>query len=484
MIQKKSIGINACMSVLNSIMSIVFPLITFPYITRIFGVEDLGKYNFAKNFVDIFCTLAFLGIPTYAIREGAKIRDNKEKIDNLLSELFTIGLYSSIIISFLTITISFGVPALHKYTILISIFTVIIPFKMMGQEWIYNIYEDFTAFSLISVMMNAISIVLMFIFIHTQKDLKAYALITVISTAGVNIIMFFYGQRYCKVRILKRTNLKKHGKAIFVLFSTYISVMIYNKTDTALLGLLCGDYQVGIYSVSTKIYNMIKTCLLALTNVLQAQAVINMASKQQDRINEYLNKCFNLILTFVMPCIFGIMITSSDIIELISGDAYLSARNSLIILSIALFFSLFSTMQSSCILIPNGDEIFTLKGAIYGATVNFASNFICIPLWKENGAALTTLIAEAVVFFYYFKRCKRYYKYRDFKFLSKCITCCLIMSMLTYFFRIFVNPLILRIVIEIVIAVVVYSFLQVLTKNPFAIDALHRIKEKYYGTQH
>ena len=146
MIQKKSIGINACMSVLNSIMSIVFPLITFPYITRIFGVEDLGKYNFAKNFVDIFCTLAFLGIPTYAIREGAKIRDNKEKIDNLLSELFTIGLYSSIIISFLTITISFGVPALHKYTILISIFTVIIPFKMMGQEWIYNIYEDFTAF--------------------------------------------------------------------------------------------------------------------------------------------------------------------------------------------------------------------------------------------------------------------------------------------------------------------------------------------------
>ena len=78
MTKRKSIGINAFMSVINSIMSILFPLITFPYITRILGVEDLGRYNFAKNFVDIFCTLAFLGIPTYAIREGAKIRNNKE----------------------------------------------------------------------------------------------------------------------------------------------------------------------------------------------------------------------------------------------------------------------------------------------------------------------------------------------------------------------------------------------------------------------
>ena len=484
MIQKKTIGINAFMSILNSVMSILFPLITFPYITRIFGVEDLGKYNFAKNFVDIFCTLAFLGIPTYAIREGAKIRDDKEKIDNLLSELFTIGLYSCIIISFFTITISFSVSALQKYAVLISIFTMIIPFKMMGQEWIYNIYEDFTAFSLISIIMNVLSIFLMFIFIHTPNDLRAYALITVISTAGANIIMFFWGRRYCKVRILKRTNLKKHGKAILVLFSTYISIMVYNRTDTALLGLMCGDYQVGIYSVSTKIYNMIKTCLLALTNVLQAQAVINMASKQQDRINDYLNKCFNLILTFVMPCIFGIIITSSDIIKLISGDAYLSARNSLIILSMALFFSLFSTMQSSCILIPNKDEIFTLRGAIYGAAVNFVLNFICIPLWKENGAALTTLIAEAVVFFYYFRRCKKYYKYRDFRFLLKCITCCFIMSFVTCFIRIFINALILKIVSEIIIAVVVYGSFQILTKNPFVIDALRKVTEKYYGEEH
>ena len=49
-------------------------------------------------------------------------------------------------------------------------------------------------------------------------------------------------------------------------------------------------------------------------------------------------------------------------------------------------------MQSSCILIPNRDEMFTLKGSIYGAGVNLILNFIFIPLWKENGAALTTLL--------------------------------------------------------------------------------------------
>ena len=62
MIKKKSIGFNAFMSILNSVMNIIFPLITFPYITRILGVDDLGKYNFAKNFVDIFWKSSYTSI--------------------------------------------------------------------------------------------------------------------------------------------------------------------------------------------------------------------------------------------------------------------------------------------------------------------------------------------------------------------------------------------------------------------------------------
>lgn len=480
MIKKKSIGFNAFMSILNSVMNIIFPLITFPYITRILGVDDLGKYNFAKNFVDIFCMLAFLGIPTYAIREGAKIRNDRERISNLLSELFTIGFFSSIIVTFFAIFIPFIIPALNKYIDLISILAIIIPFKMIGQEWIYYIYEDFTAFSLTSIIMNIISIVLMFSFVHTQNDLRIYAVVTAISTVGTNVIMFFWGRRYCKVRIVKNPNIIKHGKAILVLFSSYISIMIYNNTDTILLGLMCGDYNVGIYGVSTKVYNMIKNCLLALTNVLQAQAVINMASNQQDKIENYMDKCFNMVLTFVMPCIFGIIITSKDIINLIAGKSYLSAQKSLIILSIALFFSLFSTMQSSCILIPNKDEIFTLRGSIYGACTNLILNFVFIPLWKENGAALTTLIAEAVVFFYYFRRSKKYYSYKNITFLAECVVCCFIMSVITYFIGNFINILILRIVVEVLIAVIVYGILQLSIKNPVAIGILENIRKKHY----
>ena len=482
MSKKKSIGINAVMSVMNSIMSIIFPLITFPYISHIFQVEDLGRFNFAKNYVDIFCTIAFLGIPTYAIREGAKIRDDREKIEKLLSELFTIGIYSSLLLSFFSVILSFFASKLHKYIVLISIFTIVIPFKMIGQEWIYNIYEDFTAFTFISIVMNAISVVLMFMFVHTPNDVEVYAIITVISTAGANVLMFFWGRTYCKVRTVKNTFLKKHLKAIIVLFSTYLSVIIYNKTDTALLGLLCGDYQVGIYSVSTKIYNMIKNCLLALTNVLQAQAVINIASDNHDIINSYLTKCFNVLLTFVMPCIFGIVITSLDIIELISGKEYMTAQSSLIILSVALFFAIFSTMQSSCILIPNSDEVFTLKGALLGAIINLLLNFVFIPLWNENGAAFTTLIAEAVVFFYYLNRCRLYYNYRDYIFSLKCVVCCIVMSIATYFIGTHIESLIQRIIIEIIMSVLIYGLMQIVTRNPFMIDIIWKLREMHGGS--
>ena len=123
-LKKKSLGVNALLNSIQSILNLIFPLITFPYISRVLSVDGVGKYNFSNSFVSYFILLAGLGISTFAVREGAKYRDDREKISEFASRVFTINIAStfvSYVILFVTLLI---VPSLEKYKMAILIFSI------------------------------------------------------------------------------------------------------------------------------------------------------------------------------------------------------------------------------------------------------------------------------------------------------------------------------------------------------------------------
>ena len=93
--RSKSIAKNTFIYTVRILSSMLFPLITFPYISRVLSPEGVGAYNFSTSVVSYFSLLAGLGISTYAIREGAKVRDNRLKLEKIAQELFTINLLSA-----------------------------------------------------------------------------------------------------------------------------------------------------------------------------------------------------------------------------------------------------------------------------------------------------------------------------------------------------------------------------------------------------
>lgn len=82
--KNKSLGLNAIFNGLQSMLNMLFPLITFPYISRVLSVDGVGKYNFAGSINSYFLMIAALGISTFAVREGAKLRGDRKKSANLL----------------------------------------------------------------------------------------------------------------------------------------------------------------------------------------------------------------------------------------------------------------------------------------------------------------------------------------------------------------------------------------------------------------
>ena len=59
---------NFIYDVLNNVTGLLFPLITFPYVSRILNPQGIGEVAFAQSIIAYFVMFAALGIPNYALR--------------------------------------------------------------------------------------------------------------------------------------------------------------------------------------------------------------------------------------------------------------------------------------------------------------------------------------------------------------------------------------------------------------------------------
>ena len=113
--KKKSLGVNAFLNGLRSVLNLLFPLVTFPYVSRVLSVSGIGIYNFANTYISYFLLIAGLGIATYAVREGAKYREDKDKISKFASQIFSLNMIATIIAYLLLFASLIIFKNLHNY---------------------------------------------------------------------------------------------------------------------------------------------------------------------------------------------------------------------------------------------------------------------------------------------------------------------------------------------------------------------------------
>ena len=186
--KQKSIKRNAVLAAAKTLLSLVAPVITFPYITRILSVDALGQYNFSSSVVSYFVLLAGLGISTYAVREGANIRDDRKEISEFLSEIWVINIISTVIAYVLLILSILFIEKLVSYRVVILIISLNMLFNLYGKQWIYTIVEDFGYITLVQSAFQIIAVCLTFIMIRKPGDVYKYAILNVISSSGAYVL--------------------------------------------------------------------------------------------------------------------------------------------------------------------------------------------------------------------------------------------------------------------------------------------------------
>ncbi|WP_270635728.1 flippase [Limosilactobacillus mucosae] len=476
----KSLSVNAFLNSLQTILNLIFPLITFPYVSRVLSVEGIGKYNFSNSIMSYFILIAGLGISRFAVREGAKLRDDRKKFSEFASKIFTINLCSTAFSYLLLFITLLFVSSLQSYKEAILIFSIQIFLTTIGMDWLYTIYEEYGYITARNIIFKVVSIILLFTLVRHSNDYLKYVSVTVFASTGSYLLNFFHAKKFVDLNLQWNFKWKEYLIPIFSIFGTMVAVTIYVSSDITILGFLKGDYAVGIYSVATKIYGTVAPVIASTMAVAIPRLAMLIGQKRYREYHFLLAELINTIIVVVFPTITGLMLVSKDVVLLIAGSGFLRAAASLRILSVALLFSIVNTIFMECVLIPAKRENKTLVSSIVAAIVNVLLNFAMVPIFIEKGSAVTTVIAEfmSMLLNYYFGKdiIGNIYDKRFFSNLLTVIIGCSTIIIVCGLVNNIITNIILRLVSSVVLSSIIYIFVLYLLNNTIAKNIIARVR--------
>ena len=394
--KQKSIKVNFIMNAFLTCSNFIFPLITFPYVSRVLLADGNGKINFATAIVNYFMLFASLGMPLYGVRTCAIVRDDRKKLSRTVKELFTISMLATAL-SLVVLLVMIGtVPKFQEYRGLLLVLSSNIWLQALGMDWLYQALEEYSYITVRSVAFKIVGIILMFMFVHEHRDYVVYAIITVIGGNGSMVLNYLRSFKLVDRVPLRECNLRQHVKPLFGLFLLSAAWSLYANMDTVMLGFLSNDTQNGYFGASVKIKQMLIACISALGTVLLPRLANYFGNGRTKEFYELLRKDSSFIMVagfyVVVFCIFD----ADEIIRFLSGDTYEPAVPAMRVIMLAVFFSALYTMLSNNVLVPQGKERIPTLATVMGLISLTALEVVLIPLLGAVGAAIGTTVGEAV----------------------------------------------------------------------------------------
>lgn len=394
---QKSIKKNYFLNLIKTATSMLFPLITFTYASRVLLADGIGKVNFSDSIAAYFCLIAGLGIRNYGIREAAKVRDDKYKLTKFSQEMIIINLISTVFAYIMFFILIFNVSKFSSYNNLLLIHSLNIGLSALGMDWLYNALEEYKYITIRTILFQIVALILMVLFVKTADDYVIYAALMVFATSGSFVLNFFNARHYISFKPVKNYEFKKHFKPILTLFAMVVSINLYTSLDSTMLGFISGDKSVGLYSAGVRINKWASLLIMSFGVVIMPRMAYYLSLKNMKGFENLVKKAFTYVFNYSLLIFTLLFLLSEEFIYIFSGSDFESASLTMRILTPILLVIPISVLINNQIFISMGKEKLILMATFTGAGVNFICNIILIPIFQENGAALGTVIAETAV---------------------------------------------------------------------------------------
>lgn len=392
-----SVKYNFILNFILSATQFIFPLVTFPYVSRVLGAAANGKVAFASSVANYFMMVASLGIPTYGVRACAQVRNNIEKLSKTVKEIFLINSFVTfgVIISY--IICIFAVPHFYDYKALLVINGINILLNVFGMNWVFQALEQYDYITVRSVSFKVLSIICMFLLVKKPEDYLVYAGISVFAAVGSYVLNFIRVQSYVDFSVRGPYEIKKHIKPIFILFAQSLAVSIYTNLDTVMLGLMKSDVDVGYYHAAIKIKTILVSLVSSLGSVLLPRMSFYAKEHMLDDFKRMMLKALNFTMLMAIPLSMYFFLYGKESIIFLAGEEFIGAVVAMQLITIAVIPNGLTGVLGIQVLTAIEREKCVLISVVVGALADFFLNLFLIPQLGSSGAALATTVAEFIV---------------------------------------------------------------------------------------
>lgn len=477
----KSVKVNFIYTLINSISGLLIPLITFPYVTRVIQPDGIGLVNFYNSIIGYVVLLTSLGIPTYGIREIARVRDNVYETNKTAEEILILNALTTIIGYIVIFVMVFTLPQIRTNLPIFILLSFSVVLNTIGCSWFFSGVEDFKYITVRGLIIRVLSVVFLFAFVKSKDDLLLYALYIVLASAANNVINIVRLRKYLLRMTVKYRELKpfRHLLPALKIFVFNLVTSFYIKLDTTMLGFMEKPAIVGFYSTSSQLVHMLLSIIFAMGQATLPRISSLFAKNEMDKISQLSNKAYRFILSTTIPMCAGIIVLAPSIIRIIAGEMFVPAISTIRILSVLLVAIGLSNLFGMQLLYPMGKIDIVIKSTIVGALVNFSLNLLLIPVLHHNGAALASVFAEFSVTI---TQIILAYKLIPFKVFSKSYLVYLVgtimMSIVCYSITLLNINDIQSILIVPVIGLLTYGTFLKLNKEPITLEMVGIVKKK------
>ena len=323
----KSVKANYLFNLINSASQLLFPLITFPYASRIMLADGIGQVNFFQSIISYISLFTCLGIPMYAIREVAKVRDNTMEMTRTTVEILLLHAFLSILGYLVVAVICMTVVQVQTNIPLFLLLSTTIFFTAIGCEWFYQGVEDFKYVAVRGLIVKVVSVILLFLLVKTKEDILWYGAYSVLGVLGGNIFNFIRLRKYLCWGMVSFHTLcpMRHLKPALYVFALNVIISIYLQLNNVLLGFMKDTEAVGYFTAATKIMVITMSISSALGAVIMPRTSNLIAEERMDEFKALVQKSYDFIFALAMPLMVGLIFTSPSAVLLLSGEGFVPA---------------------------------------------------------------------------------------------------------------------------------------------------------------
>ena len=374
------------------ILTIILPIITVPYVTRIFTSEDLGNYGFYNSIVSYFSLFAMLGIGVYGTKQIAAASD----VSSTFWNIYVIQLIASILAMAVYIIAIFSIPQMGGIIPLIVGITLFA--KMIDISWLFSGKEDFKKITIRNIVVRLIGVISIFTFVKSSDDLYLYVFLIVIFDFLGQLVMWVPARKFIKRLSFNTNTIKRNLHPIVLLFLPQVAISLYAILDRTLLGLLGSYSDVGVYEQGQKLTSILLTVVSSLGAVMLPR-VANLLSERRDQEAQNMVK-FSFILynLIIFPMMFGLVAVNEVFVKLFLGQNFQDVKYVLYVIVFNIMFVGWTNILGYQVLVVrNKNKEFMLSTTI-PAFVSVAVNIAVIPFFGYIGASITSVVVEILVF--------------------------------------------------------------------------------------